>query len=120
MSRIDEAIQRIKEALDSGIPTSKEDWRIIFEECARADFIETLKNVQDIIAEKFSFSLKEGVVPYAYFGFLDPDNKKGVYKILADASQDGTNLYGYISNTQGGKILNDEGFQKALERKNQP
>lgn len=115
MSRMDEAIQRIKEALDSGIDSSQEDWEIIFEECAGADFIETLRNVQEIIEKKFSFSLNEGVVPYAYFGFLESDNTVGVYKVLEDASKDGTKLYGYISNTQGGKILNDTGFQIALQ-----
>lgn len=63
-----------------------------------------MKNVQTVIAENFSFSLKEGAVPYAYFGYLDSDNEKGVYKVLADLTEDGTKAYGYISNTQGGKI----------------
>lgn len=115
MSMMNEAIQRIKEALDAGESSSKNDWKIIFEECAGADCIETIRNVQKIIEKNFSFSLKEGVVPYAYFGFIDSDNKNGVYKVLADASKDGTNLYGYISNTQGGKILNDSGFSEELE-----
>ncbi len=114
MSRMDDALQRITRALDAGIKSSEDDWAIIIEECAGVNPIETLSNLQNIIKDNFSFSLKEGAVPYAYFGCLDSDNGKGVYKVLADLTKDGTKPYGYISNTQAGKILNDDGFMIAL------
>lgn len=64
MDKINEALQRIYEALDSvgEIKTSVYDWELIIEYCQGADYIDTIRNLQDFITEKFSLEDLESIL----------------------------------------------------------
>lgn len=100
MDKVNEALQRIYSALNSTekIETSIDDWWIVFDHCAGSDYIETVNNLQNFIADNFSFEIKgtEGLV---YFGSVDDSNKIPVYKVMDAYSSQYPESYGYISST---------------------
>jgi hypothetical protein len=108
-----EALERIKEAVNSGNTTNIKDWSEVAQHynILGSDNAETIKNIENFVAENFSFETTTESA-YVYFG---SDENISIWQCVDCICTDTSQSSGYISSTQAGRLFNDNGFYEFLE-----
>ena len=108
-----EALERIKEAVNSGNTTNIKDWSEVAQHynILGSDNAETIKNIENFVAENFSFETTAESA-YVYFG---SDENISIWQCVDCICKDTSQSSVYISSTQAGRLFNDHGFYKFLE-----
>ena len=108
-----EALERIKEAINSGKTTELDDWLEVARnyKLSGSDNAETIKNIERFIADNFSFETTAESA-YVYFG---SDGNINMWQCVDLICKDATQSSGYISSTQAGILFNDDGFYAFLD-----
>ena len=108
-----EALERIKEAINSGKTTELDDWLEVARnyKLSGSDNAETIKNIERFIANNFSFETTTETA-YVYFG---SDGNINMWQCIDLICKDTTQSSGYISSTQAGILFNDDGFYQFLD-----
>ena len=108
-----EALERIKEAINSGNTTKPNDWAEVARNynLSGSDNAETIKNIERFIADNFSFETTAENA-YVYFG---SDGNINMWQCVDFICKDPTQSSGYISSTQAGILFNDDGFYAFLD-----
>ena len=93
-----EALERIKEAINSGNTTELDDWAEVARnyKLSGSDSAETIKNIERNIADNFSFETTAETA-YVYFG---SDGNINMWQCVDIICKDATQSSGYISSTQ--------------------
>ena len=109
-----EALERIKEAINSGNTTKPDDWAEVARnyKLSGSDNAETIKNIENFVANNFSFETTTETA-YVYFG---SDGNVDMWKCVDLICKDNKMNSSYISSTQAGKLFNDYGFYQFLDK----
>lgn len=93
-----EALERIKEAINSGNTTKPDDWAEVARnyKLSGSDNAETIKNIENFVANNFSFETTTESA-YVYFG---SDGNINMWQCVDLICKDATKSSGYISSTQ--------------------
>ena len=93
-----EALERIKEAINSGNTTELDDWAEVARnyKLSGSDNAETIKNIERFIEDNFSFETTAESA-YVYFG---SDGNINMWQCVDLICKDATKSSGYISSTQ--------------------
>lgn len=93
-----EALERIKEAINSGNTTKLDDWAEVARnyKLSGSDNAETIKNIENFVANNFSFETTTETA-YVYFG---SDGNVDMWKCVDLICKDNKMNSSYISSTQ--------------------
>ena len=108
-----EALERIKEVINSGNTTKLDDWLELASsyKLSGSDNAEAIKNIEKFVTDNFSFETTAENA-YVYFG---SDGSVDMWQCVDIICKDTSQSSGYISSTQAGKLFNDVGFNEFLE-----
>ena len=93
-----EALERIKEAVNSGNTTNINDWSEVAQHynISGSDDVEIIRSIENFVAENFSFETTTESA-YVYFG---SDGNINMWQCVDLICKDATKSSGYISSTQ--------------------
>ena len=109
-----EALERIKEAINSGNTTNINDWSEVAQHynISGSDDVEIIRSIENFVAENFSFETTAESA-YVYFG---SDGNAKIWQCVECICKDTSQNSAYISSTQAGKLFNDKGFISFLKQ----
>ena len=109
-----EALERIKEAINNGKTTELNDWLDIARDynISGNDDVEFIRSIENFVTENFSFETNTEAA-YVYFG---SDGNANIWQCVDCICKDTNQSASYITSTQAGRLFNDKGFNKFLEK----